>query len=134
MSTRATGTFEITLDRQPPYDSADGVILGRTTIDKRFAGDLDGTSKVEMLSAGTPVEGSAGYVAIERVAGVLQGRKGGFVLQHSGHMTRGQMSLSINVVPDSGTGALAGIAGQMKIDIVEGKHSFTFDYTLGGAG
>ena len=134
MSTRATGTFEITVNRQPPYDSADGVSLGRTSIDKRFSGDLDATSKVEMLSAGTPVQGSAGYVAIERVTGTLKGRAGSFVLQHSGTMKRGQPSLVITVVPDSGLGALAGLSGQMAITIVEGKHSFTFDYAFDGEG
>jgi hypothetical protein len=133
MSTRATGTFEVTVNRQPPYDSADGISLGRTSIDKRFAGDLAATSKVEMLSAGTPVQGSAGYVAIERVTGTLQGRAGSFVLQHSGTMNRGQPSLVVTVVPDSGIGALTGISGQMTIVITEGKHSFTFDYMLDGA-
>jgi hypothetical protein len=130
MNLRASGTFDVTLDRPPPYDSADGVELGRTTIDKRFQGDLVATSKVEMLSAGTPVKGSAGYVAIERVVGALKDRRGSFVLQHSGTMNRGQPSLAISVVPDSGTGALAGIAGHMTVDIVDGKHFFTFDYTL----
>ncbi len=132
MSRPATGTFEIALPRPPQYDATDGIILGRTTMDKRFSGDLDATSQVEMLSAGTSVKGSAGYVAIERVKGTLQGRAGGFVLQHSGTLNRGQASLSVTVVPDSGTGALTGIAGQMTIDIVEGKHVFTFDYTLEG--
>ncbi|HEX8951172.1 MAG TPA: DUF3224 domain-containing protein [Polyangia bacterium] len=131
---RAAGTFELTIDRQPPYDDADGVALARTSIDKRFSGELDGKSHVEMLSAAGSVKGSAGYVAIERVTGTLQGRSGSFVLQHSGTMTRGTPSLSLTVVPDSGTGALAGLAGAMKIDIVDGKHLYTFDYTLDGAG
>jgi hypothetical protein len=130
MSTRATGTFETTVHGQPPYAVADGVSLGRTTIDKRFAGDLEAVSSLEMLTAGTPVKGSAAYVGIERVVGSLLGRAGSFVFQHSGTMNRGQPSLVITVVPDSGTGALAGITGRMTIDIVEGKHLFTFDYAL----
>ncbi len=83
-----------------------------------------------MLTAGTAVKGSAGYVAIERVSGVLQGRSGTFVLQHTGTMTRGALQLSITVVPDSGTDQLAGLAGTMNIIIAEGKHSYDFAYTL----
>ena len=130
MSMRATGTFEVNVHQQAPYDTTDGISLGRATIDKRFEGDLDAISTVEMLSAGTAVKGSAGYVAIERVVGSLQGRAGSFVLQHSGTMERGEPSMMVTVVPDSGTGALAGITGRMTIHIVEAKHSFTFDYAL----
>jgi hypothetical protein len=132
MSSRATGTFETQAHPQPPYASADGVSLGRMSIEKRFDGDLAGAGQVEMLTAMTSVAGSAGYVAIERVSGTLHGRAGSFVLQHSGTMNRGEASLAVSVVPDSGTGALAGIAGTMKIDIVDGKHLYTFDYTLTG--
>jgi len=128
---RATGTFEITMTPQPPYDAAEGVTLGRTKIDKRFHGALEATSVVEMLSAGTSVKGSAGYVAIEKVVGTLEGRSGSFVLQHSGTMTRGVPQLTVSVVPDSGTGELTGIAGTMTIDIVDGKHLFTLNYRLG---
>jgi hypothetical protein len=100
------------------------------SIDKQFHGDLEATSKGEMLSAGTGVTGSAGYVAIERVSGTLHGRAGAFVLQHSGIMTRGEPQLTVTVVPDSGTGELVGLAGEMAILIADGKHSYEFDYTL----
>jgi hypothetical protein len=83
-----------------------------------------------MLTAGTPVKGSAGYVAIERISGTLHGRTGTFVLQHTGTMTRGALQLSITVVPDSGTGQLAGLAGKMDIQIADGKHSYDFAYIL----
>ena len=83
-----------------------------------------------MLSAGTDVTGSAGYVAIEHVTGTLHGRSGSFALQHSGTMTRGTPSLSITVVPDSGTGQLGGLAGTMNIVVADGKHTYEFDYTL----
>lgn len=83
-----------------------------------------------MLTAGTEVKGSAGYVLIERVTGTLQGRKGTFILQHTGTMNRGTPSLSITVVPDSGTGELAGLAGKLNIEITEGKHLYNFEYTL----
>jgi len=83
-----------------------------------------------MLSAMSNVKGSAGYVAIERVTGALKGRSGSFVLQHNAIMTRGKPKLNIIVVPDSGTGQLAGLSGNMKINIVEGKHFYEFDYTL----
>jgi len=115
---------------QGPEDKAAGSTLGRMSIDKRFHGDLDATSKVEMLSAVTDVKGSAGYVAIERVTGALQGHSGSFVLQHSGTMTRGAQQLTITVVPDSGTGQLVGLTGNMTIKIDEGKNSYDFEYTL----
>jgi hypothetical protein len=100
------------------------------SIDKQFYGDLEATSKGEMLSAGTAVKGSAGYVAIERVSGTLHGRGGTFVLQHNGTMTRGAPQLTITVVPDSGTDQLMGLAGSMAIQIADGKHSYDFEYTL----
>jgi len=134
MTTRATGTFDVKLTPQAPDAKGDGAPVGRMTIDKQFHGDLEGTSKGEMLTAMTAVKGSAGYVAIERVTGTLRGRKGTFALQHSGIMTRGTPSLTITVVPDSGTEQLAGLAGKMAILIAaDGKHSYEFDYTLAEA-
>jgi hypothetical protein len=130
MTTRASGTFEVKLTPQASDDKAGDAALGRMTIDKQFHGDLEGGSKGQMLMAGTEVKGSAGYVAIERVSGTLNGRSGTFILQHSGTMTRGMPLLSVTVVPDSGTGELAGLAGKMAILIADGKHSYEFDYTL----
>jgi hypothetical protein len=103
------------------------------SIDKQFHGDLEATSKGEMLAAGTAVKGSAGYVAIERVTGTLHGRTGSFVLQHSATMTRNTPELSIAVVPDSGSGELVGLAGKMMITITNGKHFYEFEYTKAGA-
>ncbi|MCA1562510.1 MAG: DUF3224 domain-containing protein [Acidobacteria bacterium] len=130
MTSRASGTFEVKLNPLPTYDTADGGTLGRMSLDKQFRGALEGTSKGEMLTAVGSVKGSAGYVAIERVTGTLDGRSGTFVLQHSGTMTRGAPRLTVTVVPDSGTGQLTGLAGTMTIDIADGKHSYTFEYTL----
>ena len=127
--THASGTFEVKLSPQATDDKGDP-LLGRMSLDKQFHGDLEAISKGEMLSAGTNVKGSAGYVAIERVSGTLQGRKGSFVLQHSGTMTRGVPQLTITVVPDSGTGQLTGLTGKINIDIVDGKHFYDFEYTL----
>ena len=129
MTNQAHGTFEVTLAPQPP-DNAGDANLSRLSIDKQFHGDLEATSKGTMLAAGTATEGSAGYVAIERVSGTLQGRSGTFVLQHSGTMTRGAPQLVVTVVPDSGTGQLVGLAGKMDIVIADGKHSYHFDYNL----
>ena len=126
----ARGPFEVTLSPQPLSYKTEDAMLARMSIDKQFHGDLEGTSAGEMLSAGTVTKGSAGYVAIERVSGTLAGRKGTFVLQHSATMNRGVPSLSITVVPDSGTGELAGLSGTMMIVIEDGKHSYDFDYTL----
>jgi hypothetical protein len=130
MTTRARGTFEVEVHPLVTHDPAEGRLLGRMSIDKQFHGDLEASSKGEMLSAGTVVKGSAGYVAIERVEGTLHGRDGTFVLQHSGTMTRGVPQLSVTVVPDSGTGALAGLAGRMTIAIDGGNHSYEFEYTI----
>ena len=129
MTSHATGTFEVKLTPQAAEDGDAG--LGRMAIDKQFHGDLEGTSRGFMLSsAATVVKGSGGYVAMERVTGTLKGRAGSFVLQHSGTMTRGAPQLSVTVVPDSGTGQLAGLAGTMTIKIDAGKHSYEFEYTL----
>lgn len=130
MTTQAKGTFETQTTPHPPHDTAEGAVLARMTIAKTFAGDLVGTGAVEMIAARTAITGSAGYVAIERVSAVLHGKAGTFVLQHSGTMDRGAMSLTVTVVPDSGTGELAGISGSMSIDIVDGQHFYTFDYVI----
>ena len=129
MPTNASGPFEVKLAPQPPEPDGDGG-LGRMTIDKQFHGDVEGSSKGQMLTAGTSVKGSAGYVAIEKVTGVLHGRSGTFVLQHSGTMTRGEPQLTITVVPDSGTDQLAGLSGTMTINRADGKHSYVFEYNL----
>lgn len=126
--TRAAGTFEVKLAPHPLADTQADPLLGRLAIDKQFSGDLHGTSKGEMLSARTATENSAGYVAIERVTGTLGGKKGSFVLQHSGTMTRGEQHLQITVVPDSGTGELAGLTGTMSIRNEGGKHSYELTY------
>jgi len=131
MSERARGTFEVTATRQPPYDSADGLVLGRTSFVKTFKGELEASSTVEMLSAGTPTQGSAVYVALERVNGTLAGKRGNFVLAHYGVMNRGTPSLKLEVAPDSGTGELAGLSGQMQIEIKDGQHFYELEYQLG---
>jgi hypothetical protein len=116
-----------------PQAQVEGVgdpTIGRMAIDKRFHGDLEATSKGEMLATRTEVEGSAGYVAMERVTGTLHGKRGSFSLQHGGTMDRGVPRLSVTVVPDSGTGDLVGLAGRMVINIEGGKHSYDFEYTL----
>lgn len=130
MTTRVSGTFEVKLSPQAPDDKSENPAIGRMLIDKQFHGDLEATSKGQMLTAGTAVKGSAGYVAIEQVSGTLHGRNGSFVLQHSGTMTRGAAQLAIAVVPDSGTDELAGLTGKMDIKIADGEHSYDFEYTL----
>ncbi len=125
------GNFDVKLTPEVLADKAADKTLARMSIDKQFHGDLEATSKGEMLSAVTPVKGSAGYVAIERVTGTLKGRKGTFVLQHSATMARGAPHLHIIVVPDSGTNELTGLAGTMTINIAPGaQHSYDFEYTF----
>ena len=129
LTTHASGTFEVKLNPQADDQVGDPTV-GRMSIDKQFHGDLEATSKGQMLTAGTDVKGSAGYVAIERVIGTLHGHNGTFALQHSGTMTRGAPQLTITVVPDSGTGELVGLAGKMTINIADGKHFYDFEYAL----
>ncbi len=126
---------EFTVKLQPmEFSSAgvEGIQLGRLALDKIFMGDLSATSKGEMLSAMTPVKGSAGYVAMEQVCGHLMGKQGSFVLLHFGTMQRGADRLVLEVVPDSGTGELVGLAGTMRITIDAGKHFYEFDWSLTG--
>jgi hypothetical protein len=130
LTQHASGTFEVKLTPQPAEDQVGDPTIGRLALDKHFHGDLEGTSKGQMLAVGTEVKGSAGYVALERVNGTLRGRQGTFALQHSGTMTRGAPQLNVTVVPDSGTGQLVGLAGTMEIRIADGKHSYDLEYTL----
>jgi hypothetical protein len=130
MTIHAKGTFEVKITPQTPDGKFEDATMGRMTIDKQFHGDLEATSKGQMLSAMTEIKGSAGYVAMERVTGTLHGHSGSFVLQHSASMTRGVPLLSVTVVPDSGTGQLVGLTGKMDIVITAGKHSYDFEYTL----
>jgi len=130
MANRATGSFEVKLAPQPIENNGEETSLGRMSIDKRFEGGLQAVSKGQMLTAGTPVKGSAVYVAVETITGTLNGRSGAFTLYHTGVMTRGEPRLSITVVPDSGSGELAGLTGQMSITIENGKHSYDFEYAI----
>ena len=128
---RAAGPFEVKLNPLEAYNRDADAALGRMSIDKQFHGDLEATSKGEMLTAMGTAKGSAGYVAIERVTGTLHGRSGSFALQHSSTMARGEPAQSIKVVPDSGSGELTGLSGSMTIIIAPGgAHSYEFDYTL----
>lgn len=129
MTQHATGSFDVkVLPMEPAFKFEDNP-LSRFSLDKQFHGDLEASSKGEMLSAGSP-KTSGGYVAIERVSGTLHGRSGTFALQHSATMTNGTPQLNIIVVPGTGTGQLAGLSGTMNIIIKEGKHSYDFLYSL----
>jgi Protein of unknown function (DUF3224) len=125
----ASGPFEVTMTGEPPYALEDGISLGRAKFEKRFSGSLNATSTVHMLAARTAIPNSAGYVALERIAGILDGKTGSFVVVHMGLMNRGTDSLVIHIVPDSGTGELVGIAGTMTIQRDNGHH-YGLDYTL----
>ncbi len=132
---KASGTFEVKMEPQAggPETAAvegSGTQLGRLLLHKRFSGGLEGSGQGHMLTAVSDQPGSAGYVAIERVTGTLNGRRGSFVFQHSGTMDRGKQALSITVVPGSGSGELAGLAGSFALRIENGQHFYEFDYTL----
>lgn len=128
----AKGEFTVAL-KPLDFEGVDAAAkLGRMSIDKRITGDLVATTQGQMLTAVTDVQGSAVYVAVERVTGTLDGRQGSFVLHHRGVMDRGRANLSVSVAPDSGTGELAGIAGDFRIAIEGGKHRYEFEYSLPG--
>jgi hypothetical protein len=132
MNQRATGSFDVkVVPQKPDTQIARAANLSRLTIDKRFHGDLEGTSKGEMLALQTDVKGSAGYVAMERVTGKLAGKQGSFVLQHSATMYKGEADAKITVVPDSASGELAGLSGKMLITVAQdGAHNYEFDFKL----
>ncbi|MGB3394041.1 MAG: DUF3224 domain-containing protein [Stenotrophomonas sp.] len=125
---QAKGEFEVTRIPQQSLDIGGGAVVGHSRFDKRFHGALDATSVVHMLALMSPVSGSGAYVAIERIEGTLDGRRGSFFAQHNGVMDRGTPTLDLSVVPDSGSDELAGLHGRIVIDIVEGKHFYSFDY------
>ena len=124
-----SGEFDVKLTPQldDDFDS------GRMTIEKQYHGELEATGRGQMLSVRTEIQGSAGYVAIERVTGKLKGKSGSFVLQHSAVMNRGASQLKVTVVPDSGAGELVGLSGKMEINISEGKHIYKFNYKFDNA-
>ena len=124
----ARGTFEVNMEPEPPFLEQDGVTLNRNFVRKEFSGDMAGASEAQMLAAFTGTPGSAGYVAIEHFTGSVDGKSGSFVLQHNGVMDKGDAQLTVIIVPDSGTGELAGISGTMELDNDEGQHSYVLDY------
>lgn len=126
----AKGEFDVKVTPQPLAGPAEDAKLGRLALEKTFRGGLEARGQGQMLTAGGEVEGSAAYVAIERVTGTLDGKKGSFLLHHRGVMTRGEPALSVEVVPDSGTGELTGLAGTLHIIIEGGKHFYDFEYRL----
>ncbi|MES2934540.1 MAG: DUF3224 domain-containing protein [Pseudomonadota bacterium] len=130
MTQRANGSFEVKITPQSLANTEAAATLSRMSIDKQYTGDLIASGRGEMLTAGSAVAGSAGYVAIEYVDGSLNGRSGSFVLQHSGTMNRGAAQLSVTVVPDSGTGELVGLSGTLAIIREAGQHRYEFDYSL----
>jgi hypothetical protein len=127
---RATGRFEVTVTPQPAQDGIGDPVIGRMALHKVFEGPVAGESRGQMLATRTDTPGSAGYVALERFEGALDGRHGGFSLQHSGTMERGAAALAVHVVPDSGSGDLAGLRGTMAIRVEDGRHFYDFDYQL----
>lgn len=131
MSGQATGTFEVKVTPLPEDEKVTGVKVGRLAIDKEWSGDIVGTSRGEMMTGETQVKGSGGYVAIEVMSVSVKGRRGTFTLMHHATMkSGGDFQMLITVIPDSGTGDLAGLAGRLTLDLAGGKHAYAFEYTL----
>ena len=131
MEKHAKGSFEVKMTPKTWSETSEEHGLGRFMLDKQYHGDLEAGGTGQMLSAGSGAPGSSGvYVAIEKITGVLDGRKGSFIVYHVGVMNRGVPELKLAVVPDSGTGELQGLAGNITIAIADGRHSYDFAYTL----
>ena len=126
----ARGLLDVNIEAEPPFLEQDELKLNRNVVRKAFSGDMVGASEAQMIAAFTATPGSAGYVAIEHFTGLVGGKSGSFVLQHSGVMNKGDAQLTVTIVPDSGTGELAGISGTLDIDNDEGQHSYALDYQL----
>lgn len=126
----ATGSFSVSMTPQEEHEVSNGIKLGRLLVEKVFEGDLVAKSTGTMLTGMTPTQGSAGYVLIEHVTGTLHGKEGSFLLQHSGLMDNGRPSLTITIIPDSGTGELTGIHGELHLDLSSGTHAYTLKYNL----
>jgi Protein of unknown function (DUF3224) len=122
----ATGEFDV---KMQPVSTADEPVM-RMSLDKQFHGDLEASSIGQMMAGGNEANGARVYVALETVTGSLKGKAGTFVLAHRGTMTKDAQALSVIIVPETGTGELTGIAGELGIDIRDGKHFYTLDYTL----
>ncbi len=122
--------LDVDTEAEPPFLEQDGLKLNRSVVRKEFSGDMVGTSEAQMIAAFTGTPGSAGYVAIEHFTGSVGEKSGSFVLQHSGVMNKGDARLAVTIVPDSGTGEMAGISGTLEIDNDEGRHSYALDYRL----
>lgn len=127
---KVSGTFDVKMTAEPPFDVVDGVALARARFDKRFHGPLDATSVVHMLSCLDGAQSSGAYSALERVTARIFGKSGSFVLQHTGVADAGRHSLAVNVVPNSGTAELTGLRGSMEIRIEAGQHFYEFDFEL----
>ena len=131
MTSQANGTFDVKVAPLPNDEKVPGLTVGRMSIDKQWKGDFEGTSKGEMMTTGSEVKGSGGYVAVEQMTGSLKGRRGAFTFIHQATMRQNSdFNMSIKVVPDSGTGQLVGLTGTLTIIIEGSKHSYKFDYTL----
>ena len=127
MTHHAHGAFTVKVQ---PLSPAPAEGLSRFSLDKEIHGDLEATSKGEMLGGGDYKLGMAGYVAMELITGTLNGKHGSFALQHSSTMDQSGNKMNIIVVPGSGTGELKGIAGTFTIRIENGQHFYDLDYTL----
>lgn len=130
MTQRAAGSFTVSMKPAAPTERAGVTTLGRMVLEKAYSGELAATGSGEMLTAVTDTKGSASYVAIEQVTGVLLGRQGSFTVHHTGTMSGGVNQLAIGVVPDSGTGELAGITGELRLQVVDGEHRYELLYSL----
>jgi len=130
---QANGNFVLQWDEDPPYDDGEGAKLANVTVTKKFHGDLDADSVARLITTTSEVEGSMGYIGVERVIGTLHGKKGTFVMQHSATMNRGVGAISVVILPDTGTGELKGISGSLSVEITPEAHKYTIDYELEGS-
>lgn len=127
----ACGSFDVTITPEAqPIEG--GSPTSRMALSKKFSGPLAGAAQGTMIAIGNPGAGeAASYVALDKFEGRLDDLQGGFVLIHRGTMTKtGAADLQVIIAPGSGTGALAGIAGELTITVEDGKHLYALDYLL----
>jgi hypothetical protein len=124
-------TFIMRSWQETPYDEREGAgRLTRVTMVRTFEGGLSGEGRVEYLMAYAP-DGTAAFVGLERVVGRLGDRAGTFVLRHEGTSAGDLVTDQWTVVPGSGTGGLAGLAGSGGFSSGRAeRYPMTLAYTL----
>jgi hypothetical protein len=128
----ATSAFALKRWEEKAYDEADGAPkLTRASVLYTFDGELSGEGRLEYLMAYLPDE-SALFLGYQRFVGRVGTREGSFIFRHGGRFANGIASDTWTVVEGSGTGALAGIRGQVEFSAAQqDSYEIIFEYDFG---